>query len=241
MFEELFTSQALVSLLTLTFLEIILGIDNIIFISIVAERLPKNQQSKGRTIGLVLALLMRVALLFGITWVVGLTEPIFTIFDNAISLRDLILIAGGLFLLVKSTTEIHAKIEGDEHGPENTKSLSLKNAIFQIVLLDIVFSFDSILTAVGLSDQLIIMIIAVLISMIIMLVFAKTVSDFVNRNPTVKMLALAFLLMIGMLLILDGFHVDVPKAYVYFSIAFSLSVEMLNMQMRKRRLKKESD
>lgn len=233
MFEDLLTTQALVSLLTLTFLEIVLGIDNIIFISIISDRLPEHQQGKGRTIGLVIALVMRIALLLGISWMVSATKPLFTLFEHEVSIRDLILIIGGLFLLVKSTTEIHSKIEGEEYQSISKKGLTLATAIVQIVLLDMVFSFDSILTAVGLTDQIIIMIIAVIISMLLMLMFAKTVSEFVNRNPTVKMLALSFLLMIGMLLILDGFHVHVPKGYVYFSIAFSLFVEVLNMRMRK--------
>ncbi len=229
-------SEAWISLLTLTFLEIVLGIDNIIFISIVSDRLPKDQQAKGRSIGLLLAILMRVALLFGISWIVQLTEPIVSLFGFELSARDLILILGGLFLLAKSTSEIHEKIEGEkEEGNEEPKfGLSLKKAIFQIVLLDIVFSFDSILTAVGLSDQLLIMIAAVIIAMLVMLAFASKVSRFVNDNPTVKMLALAFLLMIGTLLILDGCHVHVPKGYIYFSLAFSLFVEFLNQRLRKK-------
>ena len=237
MLEGLLTTEALISLATLTFLEIILGIDNIIFISIVSDRLPKEQQGKGRTIGLALALLMRIGLLLGISWMVSATEPLFTLFEHEVSVRDLILILGGLFLLVKSTTEIHTKIEGEEHESGAGKALTMSAAILQIVLLDMVFSFDSILTAVGLTDHIPIMIAAVIISMIIMLIFAKKVSEFVNRNPTVKMLALSFLLMIGMLLILDGFHVHVPKGYVYFSIAFSLFVEVLNMRMRKGKRK----
>ena len=235
MFEELFTTAGLISLLTLSFLEIVLGIDNIIFISIVSDKLPEHQQGKARTIGLALALLMRIALLMGITWMVTATSPLFTVFDHTVSVRDLILFVGGLFLLAKSTTEIHSKIEGEEEGTTNLKVMTMKGAIVQIVLLDIVFSFDSILTAVGLTQQIVIMVAAVIIAMIIMLVFAKKVSDFVNKNPTIKMLALAFLIMIGVLLILDAFHVEVPKGYIYFSIAFSLAVEMLNLQMRKRR------
>lgn len=237
MLEGLLTTEALISLATLTFLEIVLGIDNIIFISIVSDRLPKEQQGKGRTIGLALALIMRIGLLLGISWMVSATEPLFTLFEHEVSVRDLILILGGLFLLVKSTTEIHSKIEGEEHESATGKALTMSAAILQIVLLDMVFSFDSILTAVGLTNQIPIMIAAVIISMIIMLIFAKKVSEFVNRNPTVKMLALSFLLMIGMLLILDGFHVHVPKGYVYFSIAFSLFVEVLNMRMRKKKKK----
>lgn len=230
-------SETWISLLTLTFLEIVLGIDNIIFISIVSDRLEVKNQAKARTIGLVLAILIRVLLLFGISWIVQLTEPIFTLFDFSLSYRDLILIIGGLFLLAKSTSEIHEKIEGEgeeEKGIESVK-LTIQKAIVQIVLLDIVFSFDSILTAVGLSDQVLIMIIAVVLALVVMLVFAKKVSDFVNRNPTVKMLALAFLIMIGTLLILDGCHVHVPKGYIYFSLVFSLFVEFLNQKLRNKK------
>lgn len=230
-------SETWISLLTLTFLEIVLGIDNIIFISIVSDRLPLENQSKVRTIGLVLAILIRVLLLFGISWIVQLTEPIITVMDFELSFRDLILIVGGLFLLAKSTSEIHEKIEGDAEGEgkENAVKLTLQKAIVQIVLLDVVFSFDSILTAVGLSDQVLILILAVIIALLVMLIFARKVSDFVNRNPTVKMLALAFLIMIGTLLILDGFHFHVPKGYIYFSLAFSLFVEFLNQKIRKKK------
>jgi len=230
-------SETYISLLTLTFLEIVLGIDNIIFISIVSDRLPKASQKKARSIGLILAIIMRVLLLLAIVWIVHLTQPIVTVYDFELSARDLILIAGGLFLLAKSTSEIHEKIggEGEDKVMESKGSLTLKKAIFQIVLLDIVFSFDSILTAVGLSDQIIIMILAVVIALLVMLIFAERVSAFVNRNPTVKMLALAFLIMIGTLLLLDGFHVHVPKGYIYFSLAFSLFVEFLNQRLRRKK------
>jgi predicted tellurium resistance membrane protein TerC len=232
-------SETWISLLTLTFLEIVLGIDNIIFISIVADKLPKESQSKARTIGLLLAIVVRVALLFAISWIIQLTEPILTIDDFELSVRDLILIAGGLFLLAKSTSEIHQKIEGDsvEESATEAAMSSVSRAITQIILLDVVFSFDSILTAVGLSDEIIIMVCAVVIALLVMLLFAKKISDFVNENPTVKMLALSFLLMIGTLLILDGAHVHVPKGYIYFSLAFSLFVEFLNQKMRKKRAK----
>jgi predicted tellurium resistance membrane protein TerC len=239
---DIFTTTALVSLLTLTFLEIVLGIDNIIFISIVAGKLPKSQQKRARTIGLILALVMRVGLLAAISWLASASEALFTLpFSflsqeaNEISIRDLILFIGGLFLMSKSTTEIHSKIEGEkEKAVKNAKALTLNMAVAQIVMLDIVFSFDSILTAVGLTTHLEIMISAVIISMLIMLAFAEKVSNFVNDHPTVKMLALSFLLMIGMLLVLDAFAVHVPKGYIYFSIAFSLFVEMLNLRMRKK-------
>jgi len=232
-------SEIWISLLTLTFLEIVLGIDNIIFISIVSDKLPKEQQAKARSLGLTLAIAIRVALLFGISWIVQLTDPIVSIMEFDLSFRDLILIVGGLFLLAKSTSEIHEKIEGAEHQEEkgNTALISMQKAIVQIVLLDVVFSFDSILTAVGLSDQIIIMVLAVVIALGVMLIFAKKVSDFVNKNPTVKMLALAFLLMIGTLLILDGCHVHVPKGYIYFSLVFSLFVEFLNQRLRRKKRK----
>lgn len=230
-------SETWISLLTLTFLEIVLGIDNIIFISIVSDRLPEKNQAKARSIGLILAIGIRILLLFGISIIVQLTNPILTIAGFELSIRDLILIVGGLFLLAKSTSEIHEKLEGEMEEEEQSKKagLTLKRAITQIVLLDVVFSFDSILTAVGLSDQIIIMITAVVLALVVMLVFAKKVSEFVNKNPTVKMLALAFLLMIGTLLILDGCHVHVPKGYIYFSLVFSLLVEFLNQKARRRK------
>lgn len=233
---HLLTVESLISLLTLTLLEIVLGIDNIIFISIISGRLPKETEGKARTIGLILALVARVALLFGITWIISLKEPLLSLFGFDFSGRDLILIAGGIFLLYKSTTEIHEKMEGqeEEHGVKKTY-ISFRSVLIQIVLIDIVFSFDSILTAVGLSDQILIMIAAVMISIGVMLVFAKAISDFVNDHPTIKILALSFLIMIGTLLILDGFHVEVPKGYIYFSMAFALSVEMLNLRMAKKR------
>ncbi len=239
---DIFTTTALVSLLTLTFLEIVLGIDNIIFISIVAGKLPKSQQKRARTVGLILALVMRVGLLAAISWLASAESSLFELpFSflseeaRSISIRDLILFIGGLFLMSKSTTEIHSKIEGEkEKAAKNAKVLTLNMAVAQIVMLDIVFSFDSILTAVGLTQHLEIMIAAVIIAMLIMLAFSEKVSNFVNDHPTVKMLALSFLLMIGMLLVLDAFAVDVPKGYVYFSIAFSLFVEMLNLRMRKK-------
>lgn len=233
--EYLFSIEGLISLLTLTLLEIVLGIDNIIFISIVSGKLRPDQQFRARAIGLGLALLMRVALLFAITWIIGLTKPLFTIFEYTASWRDLILFAGGLFLMAKSTTEIHSKVNGNEDMRimGEMKHLGFTSAVIQIVLLDIVFSFDSILTAIGLSNELIIMVTAVIIALIVMLVFAGKVSDFVNKHPTIKILALAFLLMIGMLLVLDAFHIHVPKGYVYFSLAFSLLIEFLNLRMRK--------
>lgn len=232
--EALLTVDGLISLLSLTLMEVVLGIDNIIFISILCNRLPENRQQKARNLGLVLALLMRIMLLFAITWLVGLTEPFLTLFDFDFTYRDIILMAGGLFLIYKSTTEIHHKLEGEETDVKNSPKISgFTSVIFQIILLDIVFSFDSILTAVGLVDNVMIMIVAVIISIGIMILAAGKISDFVNAHPTVKMLALSFLLLIGVLLLVEGFHVHVPKGYIYFAIFFSLVVELLNMRMRK--------
>lgn len=235
MLEALFTTAGFISLVTLIVMEIVLGIDNIIFISILTGKLPKEEQPTARRIGLSLALLMRIALLFALTWIMGLVKPLVTVMEFDLSGRDLILLFGGLFLMYKSTTEIHGKIEGEEELENaNVKRLKFSAAIFQIVLLDIVFSFDSILTAVGLVDNLLIMIIAVIVSLIIMLLFSGRVSDFVNKHPTVKMLALSFLLMIGVLLVAEAFHFHVPKGYVYFAMAFSFFVEMLNIRLRKK-------
>lgn len=235
-FFELFSQpETYVSLLTLTFLEIVLGIDNIIFISILTGRLPKNEQEKGRVTGLIIALVFRIGLLLGISWIAGLVQPLFTVFGLSISGRDLILIAGGIFLIVKSTLEIHNKIEGEEGvGDSKTKPI-FWNIIFQIVLLDLVFSLDSVITAVGLVKEVSIMVIAIVISMIVMILFAGKVSNFIHKHPTIKMLALAFLLMIGLLLLVEGFHVEVPKGYVYFAMLFSFIVEMLNIRTRKHK------
>jgi len=231
-----------ISLLTLTFMEVVLGIDNIVFISIIVNRLPKDQQAKGRNIGLLLALVFRVILLLFISFIVQAKEPLFTINlpltenELAVSWRDIILFVGGLFLLAKSTTEIHNKLEGEEeeeHSAGKART-NLGKILIQIILIDIVFSFDSILTAVGLVDHVSIMIGAVIISMCIMLAFAKYVSDFVNKHPTVKMLALSFLLLIGVMLVAEAFHVEIPKGYIYFAMFFSLLVEMLNMRLRKK-------
>ena len=234
-FAHLLTMSGIISLITLIVMEIVLGIDNIIFISILAGKLPKHKQAKARQIGLSLALIMRIGLLFCITWIANLKADLITIAGFGFSGRDLVLLAGGLFLIAKSTTEIHGKIEGeDNHADPNLKKLSLQSAIFQIILLDIVFSFDSILTAIGLVNELVTMILAVIISMVVMLAAAKTVSDFVNNHPTIKMLALAFLLMIGFMLVVEAFDVHVPKGYVYFAMAFSLLVELLNQRVRKK-------
>jgi predicted tellurium resistance membrane protein TerC len=222
-----------IAFLTLTALELVLGIDNIIFISILAAKLPEADQGRARHIGLALAMFIRIGLLFAITWVIGLTAPIFTVFEQAISGRDIILIAGGLFLVAKSTHEIHEKLEGEsEHGAVAAKA-SFVGVIIQILLLDIVFSLDSVITAVGMVDHVEIMIAAVVVSVGLMLLFAGVINDFVQRHPTVKMLALSFLLLIGVTLIAEGFDQHIPKGYVYFPIAFSLFVEMLNLRLRK--------
>ncbi|MFD2246378.1 TerC family protein [Pontibacter ruber] len=231
-----------ISLLTLTFMEVVLGIDNIVFISIIVSRLPKEQQARGRNIGLMLALVFRVILLMFISWIVSASDPIFSINlpftpeDFAVSWRDIILFAGGLFLLAKSVTEIHNKLEGEEEEAHGTAKVhaTLSKVLIQIILIDIVFSFDSILTAVGLAQEIIIMIIAVILAMGIMLIFAKYVSDFVNKHPTVKMLALAFLILIGFMLVVEALHQHIPKGYIYFAMFFSLLVEMLNMRLRKK-------
>jgi predicted tellurium resistance membrane protein TerC len=234
MLESLFTVEALVSLVTLTALEIILGIDNVIFISIIAGKLPPNEQGKGRTVGLLLALIVRIALLFSVSWIIGLKDPILTFGNFALSFRDLILIAGGLFLIGKSVSEIHAKLEGEVEEERQVKVMSLSSAIFQIILIDIVFSFDSILTAVGLVNNVLIIVIAIVISLGVMLAFAKSISDFINKHPTMKLLALSFLIMIGFLLVVEGLHVEVPKGYIYFAMAFAIGVELLNMKLRKK-------
>ena len=235
--EQLFSVEGLVSLLTLTFLEIVLGIDNIIFISIISGRLPLEQQGKARNIGIILALLVRVLMLLGVSWIIGLRATIFTVGTFSLSYRDLILIAGGLFLLAKSTSEMHAKLEGG-HDEKKVKATTFQSTIIQIVLLDVVFSIDSILTAVGLVENLLIIIIAIVISLGIMLIFSSRISSFINDHPTMKILGISFLLMIGVLLILEGFHVHVPRGYIYFSMAFALGVEFLNMKVRKSATKR---
>lgn len=229
----LFSPENLLSLLTLTFMEIILGIDNLVFLSIVSGRLPKEQQPLARRIGLSLALVMRIILLAFASWLVSLKEPVITLLQHPFSWRDIILVAGGLFLLYKATSEIHHKLEGDEGSDNPSKTSSFGRIIVQIVLLDIVFSFDSILTAVGLVDHLSIMIVAVIISMLIMLIFVNTISDFIEDHPTLKMLALSFLILIGVMLILEGMGQHIPKGAIYFTIFFSLGVELLNMRLRK--------
>ncbi len=231
-----------ISLLTLTFLEVVLGIDNIIFISIVANKLPETEQARARNLGLGLALIFRILLLLGITWIISLTNPLFSIpafFDSMepidISVKDLILLLGGLFLIAKSTSEIHHKLEGESEKEMKIGVKATLGAILvQIVLVDLVFSFDSILTAIGLVKDVVIMIIAVIISILIMMAYAGPVSRFINKHPTLQMLALSFLILIGVMLVMEGFHQHVSKGYIYFAIAFSLIVEVLNMRIRKR-------
>jgi predicted tellurium resistance membrane protein TerC len=224
--------QSWIALLTLTSLEIVLGIDNVIFISILAGKLPADQQNKARQVGLSLAMLIRILLLFSLSWVIGLTEPLFTIWIQEISGRDLILLGGGLFLLAKATYEIHEKLEGEEGHASAKVAASFTSVIIQILLLDIVFSLDSVITAVGMVDELPIMIAAVVIAVGIMLLSAGQVSAFVERHPTVKMLALSFLLLIGFSLVVEGLHQHIPKGYIYFAMGFSVFVEALNLRLR---------
>ncbi len=235
---DLFTSEALLSLFTLTVLEIVLGIDNIIFISILTDKLPRQQQARGRTIGLALALGVRILLLFTISWLASLTKPIFTLGSLHPSGRDLILFAGGMFLLFKTIKEIAEKLRHREHEAEGAKNdgraVTFSGIIVQIILIDIVFSFDSILTAVGLSNQFPIMVGAVIISMIIMMIASAKVSAFINERPTIKMLALAFLVLIGTMLVLESVHIEISKAYAYVAMGFSLTVEFLNLKMQRK-------
>ena len=227
--------QAWIAFLTLTALELVLGIDNIVFISILAGKLQPDQRARARTVGLALAMLTRVALLFSLSLIIRLTAPLFTILGQAISGRDIILIAGGLLLLGKSTNEIHQRLEGDEGHASARISPSFTSVIVQILLLDVVFSLDSVITAIGMVDNIVIMIAAVVVSIIFMMIFSGSIGRFVERHPTVKMLALSFLLLIGVTLIAEGFDQHIPKGYIYFAMAFSVFVEMLNLRLRKSR------
>jgi predicted tellurium resistance membrane protein TerC len=226
--------ESWIALLTLTALEIVLGIDNVVFISILAGKLPLEQQKRARRLGLALAMFMRIGLLFSLAWIIRLTAPLFTVVNQEISGRDLILLGGGLFLLAKSTHEIHQKLEGEEGHISIRTAASFWNVIVQILLLDVVFSLDSVITAVGMANEIAVMVIAVVIAVGFMLVFADAISGFVERHPTVKMLALSFLLLIGFALVAEGFDAHIPKGYIYFAMAFSLGVEMLNLRLRKR-------
>lgn len=236
--DTLLTPESLIALLTLTFLEIVLGVDNIIFISIVSNKLPQEQQAKARNIGLMCALVFRVGLLFGITWIISFSEPLFTLFEHPFSGRDLILAGGGLFLIAKSTVEINHKMEVmEEHETISKTTATLAGTIVQIIMLDIIFSFDSILTAVGLTSQLTIMIIAVIIAMFIMMSFAGRISSFISKHPSLEVLALSFLILIGFMLTVEAMGHHVPKGYIYFAVFFSLIVEVLNIRIRKGRQK----
>lgn len=239
--ELLVTPDVIISLITLTILEIVLGIDNIIFISILVGRLPERDQAKARTIGLSLALVLRIVFLFGATWIAQLTSDLVTIPalfgvipSVGFSGRDLIMLAGGLFLLAKATSELHAKLEGNEHQATTSSTASFGAMIAQIIALDLVFSIDSVITAIGLTQHFWVMVVAVIISVGVMQLSAGGISRFIHRHPTVKVLALAFLIMIGTLLVAEGFEVHVPKGYVYFAMAFSMAVEFLNMRLRAR-------
>ena len=240
-FPNFFDPSVITALLTLTVLELILGVDNIIFISIVSNKLPEKQQPKARTLGLMLAMAFRVLLLFGITYIIQLTKPVFSIgfikdegAPLGISWKDIILILGGIFLIFKSTLEIHHKLEKVSSNKQPKAPSAFSAVILQIVLVDAVFSFDSILTAVGLVDNVWIMIVAVVISMVLMMLFAGGISRFINKHPTLQILALAFLIMIGMMLVAEGFHQHINKSYIYTAIAFSLIVELINMRFRKK-------
>ena len=239
---ELLTQpQAWIAFLTLTALELVLGIDNIIFISILVDKLPKEKREFARRIGLFMAMFMRIGLLLVLAWIVGLVEPLFTVVGQEISGRDLILIAGGLFLIYKSTGEIHQSLEGEEDGDHASKAVkaTMAGIILQIMIVDLVFSLDSIITAVGMVDDVRIMIAAVIGSVALMMLFAGPIGRFVSDHPTIKMLALSFLVVVGVVLVAEGFDHHVPKGYVYFGMAFSLAVEMLNINMRKRNARKK--
>jgi predicted tellurium resistance membrane protein TerC len=223
-----------IALATLTFLEIVLGVDNIIFISILAGKLPEDRQAAARRIGLLLAMGTRILLLFSLAWIVRLTAPLFELFGHELSGRDLILIAGGLFLLAKSTHEIHGRLEGEEGGASARARVSFTGVLIQIMLLDIVFSLDSVITAVGMVDELSVMVAAVIIAVLIMMISASPISNFVHRHPTVKILALSFLLLIGLSLLLEGFDHHIPKGYIYFAMGFSVFVEAINLKIRQK-------
>jgi len=240
MLESLFTLEALMALLTLTALEIVLGIDNIIFIAILVGRLPAHQRDKGRIFGLGLAMITRIMLLLSLFWIMKLTTPLFTLFSYDISGRDLILIVGGLFLLAKSTTEIHQDIEeaGEEEKELKKGSRGFFNTLIQIAILDIVFSLDSVITAVGMANNILIMILAVVIAVGVMMFASKSISNFIDANPTIKILALSFLILVGVTLIAEGLGLHISKAYVYFAMAFSLAVESINIYSRKKKAKK---
>lgn len=233
--EAIFSADALIALLTLTVLEVVLGVDNVIFISILAGKLPPDQQGRARRVGLMGAMVMRVLLLLSLAWVVRLTAPLFTVLGQEISGRDLILIVGGLFLLAKATREIHDKLEGEDEGHAVKVATSFASVIGQIMVLDIVFSLDSVITAIGMADQLWVMVTAVILAVAIMLLTAERISHFVNEHPTIKVLALSFLLLIGMSLVAEGFDQHIPKGYIYFAMAFSVFVETINLRASRKK------
>ena len=232
--EWMTTAEGWIALLTLTVLEIVLGIDNIVFISILAGKLPQDQRERARKVGLSLAMLIRIGLLLTITWVMRLTTPLFAVVGQEISGRDVILIVGGLFLIAKSTHEIHDKLEGEEGHASAKVVASFRAVIIQILLLDIVFSLDSVITAVGMAEDIVVMVLAVVIAVGVMLVSSSMIGAFVDRHPTVKMLALSFLLLIGVSLIAEGFEQHIPKGYIYFAMGFSIFVEMINLRVRAK-------
>ncbi len=236
MLELLTSPEAWIALVTLTALEIVLGVDNIIFLSVIASRLPEHQRARARRLGLLLAMGLRVLLLLAITWIMGMTRPLFTLFDDPVTVRDLILIVGGLFLLAKSTMEVHAQLEGPEVHETSAAKATFGGVLVQIGLIDLVFSVDSVVTAIGMVKDVEVMIAAVVISIGVMMVAAAPVGAFVDKHPTIKMLALSFLLLIGMALVSDGLGLHIPKGYIYFAMAFSFGVEMLNLRVRRRRL-----
>jgi predicted tellurium resistance membrane protein TerC len=235
--EAILTTDGLISLLTLTAMEIVLGVDNIIFIAILVAKLPASQQNKARTLGIGLALVSRLLLLLSISWVMGLTEPLFTVFSQGFSGRDLILLLGGLFLLGKATVEIHEKLESGPTGPRDTgkggAKASFASILIQIIILDIVFSLDSVITAVGMAQHISIMVVAMVVAVAVMMLSARAIGDFVHRHPTIKILALSFLILIGVVLVGEGMGAHVNKGYIYFAMAFSLGVELLNMKIRQ--------
>ncbi len=243
MMEILTNPETWIAFLTLTFLEIVLGVDNIIFVSIVTNKLPEDKQGRARSIGLSMALIMRIALLIGLSWLIQVfQEPLLTLFDFEISGRDIILFFGGLFLLAKSTTEISHKMEPDMHPDDRPKrkAVTVTSVIVQVLIMDVIFSFDSILTAIGLSDQLPVMIGAVVVSVIVMLVSSGPISRFISKHPSLEILALSFLILIGFMLVVDALHTEVPKGYIYFAVFFSLGVELVNIRAAKnRRAKRE--
>ncbi len=234
MFDWISNPEAWIALGTLTALEIVLGIDNVVFISILTGKLPQEQQPKARQLGLGLAMVMRIGLLFSLKWIMGLTRPLFTIAEYTIAGRDLILMAGGLFLLAKATHEIHQKMEGEEGHKSAGVAPSFRSVITQILLLDIVFSLDSVITAVGMANDIMVMVIAVIVAVGFMMLFAGPIGEFVERHPTVKILALSFLILIGVNLMAEGLHQHIPKGYIYFAMAFSVFVEMINLRVRAK-------